>query len=102
MLVERRDALGGQLPADPVCFLDQMHMPAAACSGKGGCDPAGAAADNKDFALDYARVRQVADGHHGDRGVAVDRNPYDIDQGFASVFHGWPTHAGVLVAAAPK
>ena len=89
VLVERRDALCGQLPADPVRFLDEMDMPAPARGGEGRSHPAGAAADDKDVALDHACVRQVADGNHRDRRIAVDRHPHDIDQGLASAFHGW-------------
>ena len=56
VLVERRDALGGQLPADPVRLLDEMDMPAAARGGQRSGNAAGAAADDEDIALDRTRA----------------------------------------------
>ena len=64
VLVECRDALCGQLPADPVGLLDEMDMPAPACGGKRGSNSTRAAADNKDIATDDTRISEIANSDH--------------------------------------
>ncbi len=59
VLVERRDALRGHLPAEPVGLLEQHDPAAAPRRGERGGDAAGAAAGDQDLAGLVARRRRA-------------------------------------------
>jgi hypothetical protein len=87
VLVERGDSLGGQLPADPVRFLNEMDLPSPTRGSQRRRNATRAAADDQDVTGDNACLRHVADGNHRDGRIAVDRNAHDVDQGLQLVLH---------------
>ena len=79
VLVERRDALRRQLPAEPVGLLGEADPPPSAGGGERRGDAARAAADDQDLALDLVRLDRVRHPNDRDRRIAARRNPSDVD-----------------------
>ena len=87
VLVKRGDALCGQLAADPIRLLQQMH-PASAPGGGERCGHAAcAAANDKDIALDLTGRFQSACADDGNAGITIDWHPHDVDEFIENVLH---------------
>ena len=79
VLVERGDALRGELAAEPVGFLEQADAAAAARGRQRRGDAAGAAADDQDLALDLVRRDRSGDPTTATPGSPACRHPHDVD-----------------------
>ena len=90
VLIKGGDALGSQLPPDPVCLLENMHALPATRSGQRRGHSARAAADHKDITRDLARLAQAADRNYCNRRIAVDGHPHHVNQSVQRILHCSP------------
>src|SRR5262249_29213176 len=84
VLVESRDALGGELAADPVGFLEEHHPSRGGQltrRGERGGDATGAAADHEDVARDLFDAPAGLHVEDGAGGVSARTNGHHVEDG---------------------